>query len=99
MLLSAQPNAVCDTLVYKTKKAAYEYNVKQVILAGGVSANKGLLNRLTETFKDTNIELCVPPFKYCTDNAAMIACAGYYHYQTFKSTRLLDINGLADMEL
>ena len=98
-LCASFQNAVCDTLVYKTKKAALEYQVKQVIVAGGVSANKGLRARLTEAFKDTGIELCVPLFKYCTDNAAMIACAGYYHYQTFKEVRKLDINGLADMEL
>ena len=80
-------------------KMPFVIQVKQVIVAGGVSANKGLRARLLEAFKDTDIKLCVPPFKYCTDNAAMMACAGYYHYQTFKKVRELDINGLADMEL
>lgn len=91
--------SVVETLVYKTKKAAQEYNVNQVIIAGGVSANKTLRSEIINAFKDTNIEVSIPPFKYCTDNAAMIACAGYYHYQTFKETRKLDINGLANMEL
>lgn len=98
-LCASFQNAVCETLVYKTKKAALEYNVKQVIVAGGVSANKGLRNQLKLAFENTEIELCVPPFKYCTDNAAMIACAGYYHFKTFNQVRKLDINGLADMEL
>ena len=91
--------SVVETLVYKTKKAALEYGVKQVIIAGGVSANKTLRNEIVNAFTDTEIEVCIPPFKYCTDNAAMIACAGYYHYKTFNETRKLDINGLANMEL
>lgn len=91
--------SVVETLVYKTKKAAQEYNVNQVIIAGGVSANKTLREEIINAFKNTNIEVSIPPFKYCTDNAAMIACAGYYHYKTFKETRKLDINGLANMEL
>lgn len=98
-LCASFQEAVVDTLTYKTKKAAIEFGVKQVIIAGGVSANKGLRERLFQVFEGTGIEVCVPPFKYCTDNAAMISCAGYYHYQKFKQTRNLDINGLADMEL
>lgn len=98
-LCASFQEAVVDTLTYKTKKAAIAYGVKQVIIAGGVSANKGLRERLFEVFKDTDITVSVPPFKYCTDNAAMIACAGYYHYQKYHKTRELDINGLADMEL
>ena len=91
--------SVVETLLYKTKKAALEHNVKQVIIAGGVSANKALRQGIVDGFKDTDIAVTIPPFKYCTDNAAMIACAGYYHYKVFGQTRELDINGLADMEL
>ena len=91
--------SVVETLVYKTKKAALEYNVRQVIIAGGVSANKALREEIVNAFKDTDIEVSIPPFKYCTDNAAMIACCGYWQYLTKKETRKLDINGLADMEL
>ena len=98
-LCASFQESVIETLAYKTKKCALENNVKQVIIAGGVSANKGLRTRIIDTFKDTDIEVSVPPFKYCTDNAAMIACAGYYHYQTFGKTRDLDINGDASLEL
>lgn len=98
-LCASFQEVVIDTLSYKTKKAALEYNVKQVIIAGGVSANSGLRERIIDVFKDTNIKVCIPPFKYCTDNAAMIACAGYYYYQKYKTCRKLDINGLADMQL
>lgn len=98
-LCASFQESVCDVLTYKTKKAALENNVKQVIMAGGVSANKGLRNKLFEVFEGTGIEVCVPPFKYCTDNAAMISCAGYYYFEKYHETRKLDINGLADMEL
>ena len=91
--------SVVETLVYKTKKAAMEFGITQVMIAGGVSANKALREAIINAFKDTNILVSIPPFKYCTDNAAMIASAGYWQYKTFGKTRLLDINGLADMEL
>lgn len=91
--------SVVETLIYKTKKAAMEYNVKQVIIAGGVSANKALRDAIIKEFENTDILVSIPPFKYCTDNAAMIAAAGYWQYKTFGKTRELDINGLADLEL
>lgn len=91
--------SVVETLVYKTKKAALEFGVTQVMIAGGVSANKALREAIIDTFKDTNILVSIPPFKYCTDNAAMIASAGYWQYKTFGKTRSLDINGMADLEL
>ena len=91
--------SVVETLVYKTKKAATEFGVTQVMIAGGVSANKALREAIIKAFEDTNILVSIPPFKYCTDNAAMIASAGYWQYKTFGKTRLLDINGMADLEL
>lgn len=91
--------SVVETLVYKTKKAAFEHNVAQVIIAGGVSANKALREEIVKAFEGTNVLVSIPPFKYCTDNAAMIAAAGYYQFKTFNETRKLDINGLADLQL
>ena len=70
--------AVVDVLCMKTSKAAQEYNVKQVIIAGGVAANKGLRSRMQEEMDKLNIKLTVPNLKYCTDNAGMIAVAGYF---------------------
>jgi N6-L-threonylcarbamoyladenine synthase len=62
-----------EVLVGKTIKAAKDYNVKEIIVAGGVSANKGLREKLTN---DSPIKVLFPPMSYCTDNAAMIASAG-----------------------
>lgn len=68
--------SVIDVLTVKTKRAAEEFKVKQVIAAGGVAANKQLRASLSETFLALNIPFYVPPIALCTDNAAMIAAAG-----------------------
>ena len=79
-LAASFQNAVIDVLVSKTVLAATMNNVKQVIIAGGVAANKGLRSAMQEAMNNLNIKLTVPQFKYCTDNAAMIAAAGYHKY-------------------
>lgn len=89
--------AVTDVLVYKTKHAAKKYNAKMVILAGGVAANKRLRAKLTEAI--TDIPVCMPSFKYCTDNAAMIAALGYYQFKENSTSRKLDINGIPYLDL
>ncbi|MCV2231384.1 tRNA (adenosine(37)-N6)-threonylcarbamoyltransferase complex transferase subunit TsaD [Acholeplasma manati] len=71
--------SVVDVLVSKLKKAATDFDVKQVLICGGVAANKGLRNRVFETLKDK--EIIIPSMQYCTDNAAMIGAAAYYTYQ------------------
>ncbi|WP_280149856.1 MULTISPECIES: tRNA (adenosine(37)-N6)-threonylcarbamoyltransferase complex transferase subunit TsaD [Bacillus] len=69
--------SVIEVLVGKTLKAAEAYGVKQVVLAGGVAANKGLRKALTSTFtKLPEVKVIIPPLSLCTDNAAMIAAAG-----------------------
>ena len=67
-----------DVLASKTIKAAKDYQVKQIIVAGGVSANKGLRERLS---KESDIPVLFPPVSYCTDNAAMIASAARIMYE------------------
>ncbi|UYO36110.1 tRNA (adenosine(37)-N6)-threonylcarbamoyltransferase complex transferase subunit TsaD [Bacillus zhangzhouensis] len=69
--------SVIEVLVGKTLKAAEAYGVKQVVLAGGVAANKGLREALTSAFtKLPGVKVIIPPLSLCTDNAAMIAAAG-----------------------
>jgi N6-L-threonylcarbamoyladenine synthase len=70
--------AVIDVLISKTIKAVQAYHIKQVVVAGGVSANKGLRARMAEEMEKLGVKLTVPAFKYCTDNAAMIAVAAYF---------------------
>ncbi len=72
---------VVEILTKKTMRALKEYHVKHLIVAGGVAANSGLRSRLKELCKQEGVELTVPALKYCTDNAAMIATAGYFAYQ------------------
>ena len=74
-------NRVVEILSKKTMKALKEYNVKNLIIAGGVSANSGIRNKFTEICQKNDINLTIPNIKYCTDNAAMIAAAGYFAYK------------------
>lgn len=81
--------SVIEVLVKKAERAAAEYDVKQVLLAGGVAANKGLRAALTEAFdKKVDIELVIPPLAFCTDNAAMIAAAGSVMFEKGKRADL-----------
>ena len=72
---------VVSILTKKTLKALKEYNVSNLIVAGGVAANKGLRESLTKMCEENNIKLSFPEFRLCTDNAAMIGVAAYYAYQ------------------
>ncbi len=71
---------VVTILLNKLKKAAIQYNIKDIALAGGVSANTGLRQGLTQLGDEMGWNTFIPKFEYCTDNAAMIAITGYYKY-------------------
>jgi len=91
--------SVTEVLVKKTCRAASQYKVKQVILAGGVSANKGLRQSLTEAINQLEgVTLTIPPFEFCTDNGAMIGAAGTVAYlKGYRSD--LSLNGKPGLEL
>ncbi|MET3683263.1 N6-L-threonylcarbamoyladenine synthase [Alkalibacillus flavidus] len=72
--------SVIDVLVDKTFQAAQDYGVKQLIVAGGVSANQTLRKRLRDRFADSDIAVHIPPLYLCTDNAAMIGAAASIQY-------------------
>ncbi|NLW44768.1 MAG: tRNA (adenosine(37)-N6)-threonylcarbamoyltransferase complex transferase subunit TsaD [Syntrophomonadaceae bacterium] len=72
--------ALVDVLVEKTINAARRKEVEQILLAGGVAANARLRERITQEADKIGAAVRIPPPALCTDNAAMVACAGYYQY-------------------
>jgi N6-L-threonylcarbamoyladenine synthase len=98
-LAASFQQSVIDVLVTKTIKATKEYNVKQVLLAGGVAANKGLRKALEEAYSEkADVELIIPPLSLCTDNAAMIAAAGTILFE--KGQRAgMDLNANPGLDL
>ena len=76
---SVQYNII-KILLNKLKKAAIQYNINEIAIAGGVSANSGLRKSLQETAVELGWKVYIPAFEYCTDNAGMVAIAGYQKY-------------------
>ena len=72
--------AAVEVLSSKAIKAALDKNYKTIALAGGVACNSSLREKITEMAKEHGIDIKYPPLVLCTDNAAMIGCAGYYSY-------------------
>ena len=73
-------NVIVKSITSKVRKAILERNIKHIIVAGGVAANKALRKGMEDLANELKADLSIPPIKYCTDNAAMIAAAGYYAY-------------------
>jgi N6-L-threonylcarbamoyladenine synthase len=73
-------HSIVHILLNKLKKAAAKYNLQEIAIAGGVSANSGLRQALQDMAQQLNWKIYIPAFQYCTDNAGMIAIAGYHKY-------------------
>ena len=97
-LAASFQNAVVSTLVKKTMRAALDFGTDTVALAGGVSANMALRGALEAACAQKSLRFCRPDFRYCTDNAAMIACAGHYSLQSGKRAEL-SLNAMPDLSL
>jgi len=72
--------SIIQILMDKLKKAAKQYEIREIAIAGGVSANSGLRNTLQDLAVQLGWNVYIPAFQYCTDNAGMIAIAGYHKY-------------------
>lgn len=79
-LCASVQNTIIVILLKKLEHAIRLYKVKTIAIGGGVSANSGLRNALIEFGRIHNKRIFIPPFEYCTDNAAMIGITGYYKY-------------------
>ena len=92
-------NVVIETLCKKTIRAVKEYKVKQLLVAGGVSANSGIRESLKQMCSEIGVDFIMPTPKYCTDNAAMIGAAAYYMYKDNKFSDLsLNIKPTDDLK-
>jgi len=100
-LAASFQESVIEVLTKKTLLAVKEYGVKQVLLAGGVAANKGLRATLEHAFNELeDVELVIPPLSLCTDNAAMIAAAGSILFEKgIKSSMALNANPGLDITI
>ena len=96
-LCASFEKTVTEILIENTKKALKQINVKTVALAGGVSANSYIRNEFLK-LKEIGIEVYMPDLKLCTDNAAMIASAGYYNFIDGKRDEL-DLNAIPNLKL
>lgn len=85
-------------LLKKLEQASHETGIKQIAIAGGVSANSGLRNSLNQLASEKNWSVYIPKFEYCTDNAAMIAMAAHFKYEK-KDFASLDTAPLARMPI
>jgi N6-L-threonylcarbamoyladenine synthase len=74
-------HTLVQMLLTKLKRAARETAIREIAVAGGVSANSGLRNAITQLGNDLNWNVYIPRFEYCTDNAAMIAMAAHFKYE------------------
>ena len=90
--------AVLDVLVRKVEQAIIHTGIRTVVLSGGVVSNSGLRIKICEMAKEKEAKVFLPSPSLCTDNAAMIASAGYYHYIA-GDTATLDLNPKAYLPL
>lgn len=79
-LCASFQKTVTEILIENIKKAIKDTEIKTLVLAGGVSANSYIRNEFAKLQEEENIQIYYPELKLCTDNAAMIASAGYYNY-------------------
>ena len=96
-LCASFEKAVTEVLIENVQKALKQTNAKSLAIAGGVSANSYIRNEILK-LQDENLKIYMPDMKLCTDNAAMIASAGYYNFISGKRDNL-DLNAIPNLKL
>jgi N6-L-threonylcarbamoyladenine synthase len=89
---------VCDILISKTIAAAKKFGFEKIVVAGGVSANSELRQRLKETCGKEKMQLFYPSLKYCGDNAAMVGVQAFYEFEGGKRADS-SLNAFATMDI
>lgn len=90
--------SVIDVLTEQTFKALEAYEINQLLICGGVAANRGIRARMEQMCEDKGVKLLIPPLNLCTDNAAMIGAAAYYEYRVGKFGAM-NLNGRSNINL
>ena len=101
-LASSFETTVCEELVDTTIEVMKAKKLKEVVLAGGVSANSYLRELLTKVAEENNFKVYMPDLKYCTDNAAMVGVAASYNYEAgnyYDIKDKLDLNAVANLKI
>ncbi len=97
-LAASFEKAVTEVLVQNTKKAAKQFDINVIALAGGVSANSYIREEFEKLGQEEKYKIYYPQPVLCTDNAAMIACSGYYEYMNGK-TASLTLNAIPNLKI
>lgn len=97
-ILASFQKAVIDVLIEKTLRAARDFKTRYVVLAGGVSANQLLRKTIREKAQESNLKVFYPSINLCTDNAAMVASAGYYKLRKNEKS-FLDLEAISRLKL
>jgi len=98
-LCASFQNVVANALTKRAIRACLDLNLTKIAVGGGVAANSGLRKTLSESAQQHNLEVYFPPLKLCTDNAAMIACAGAEHFeQGWRSSLSLGVQSRMSIE-
>ena len=101
-LAASFETTVCEELVDTTTQVMKDKKINEVVLAGGVSANRYLRDLLLKKAKDNNFKVYMPELIYCTDNAAMVGVAASYNYEAGKYFDIkdkLDLNAVANLKI
>jgi N6-L-threonylcarbamoyladenine synthase len=93
--------AIIDVLIHKTLKAAKNFRVKSIILGGGVAANRELRKQFKSILKSQKsiVNFLVPPKKFCTDNAVMVAVTAYFHQKLSPPKNWKKIKAYANLKI